>query len=798
MCLILLITCISSISAEDNSSIDNNSINAYSSDDNTVSANKNIETDVLKDSNPKTFTDLENLINSNTNGTIDLDSDYSFSDGDDAKGIQMINKSITINGNKHIIDGKNNSIIFNISSSEIRFNNINFINGLTTNESRDTGLIEFSKSNISCVNTSFSNSNAKVFSSSNSNLTIKDSEFNNIYPTSEYEYSINGLLGTTSNSNINIDNSKFSNIYGGGYSGSFLSFEDHNFNISNSNFTNCSSSGKGGVFYFALSNANISNCRFINGASGSSGGVIYSNKANINIGDSEFINNTIDTSKKYVIGKGGALSFRKSNVNIINSKFDNNSANIGGSIYYERNNNEVLNIINSSFTNDKAIYGAAIDSTSNYLTNIINSSFTNENSRFGGAISYYKGNLSIENSEFNNCNATEFGGAIVTNSNVTIVNTKFNNNTGSYGNDIAIFNKASLNTINSTVNIYCFEDLLHPLSAGYKNVTMNDSSKSYCSEFVVNSPSAGEDYYVYNTALIYNKLNDQAVNDYVKILIYEFYLRSNYTDNEIQNGIWVFTDRAFWDLDNLDLSDNVRKIASKTIELYNTGFRVEDYGATYLLENGSIITYKFNALFNPGTQNLLNIRIFYNENPLPNMSIEKVSLNKTVTLGNQTSFNIIVTNTGNIMLNDIVVYEDEYKGLTYDNWESISGVWNFNGDNTKPSWTLKNLAVNQTAVLKVIFNTTEVGNFTNIIIVGSNETNNQTTNNTTNVTPSGNNTPGNNTHNHTNKITANENNTSNNSIKFKKEVNSTSTGNPLSMLLLALSSIGLVTIKRKK
>ena len=52
-------------------------------------------------------------------------------------------------------------------------------------------------------------------------------------------------------------------------------------------------------------------------------------------------------------------------------------------------------------------------------------------------------------------------------------------------------------------------------------------------------------------------------------------------------------------------------------------------------------------------------------------------------------------------------------------------------------WTLINkLAIDELASLKVVFNTTKEGTFTNVVVAGSNETNNKTAkNDTTVVTP---------------------------------------------------------------
>ena len=172
------------------------------------------------------------------------------------------------------------------------------------------------------------------------------------------------------------------------------------------------------------------------------------------INNSKFDNNYISSDKKYFAGKGGACHFQDSNVTIINSKFNNNSANVGGSILFQKYQYKIcnINIINSSFINDKAIYGGSLASLDDCYANIINSKFINESSIFGGAISYATGNLTINNSEFNKCSASKFGGAIVSNSNMTIANSKFKNNNALLGKDIAEFNSSSLNVKNSTFN----------------------------------------------------------------------------------------------------------------------------------------------------------------------------------------------------------------------------------------------------------------------------------------------------------------------------------------------------------
>ena len=68
--------------------------------------------------NDGSFSDLQKLIDSNTNGTIDLDKDYKYTENDNLPdGITINGKTLIINGNGHTLDGSNLARIFNISDS---------------------------------------------------------------------------------------------------------------------------------------------------------------------------------------------------------------------------------------------------------------------------------------------------------------------------------------------------------------------------------------------------------------------------------------------------------------------------------------------------------------------------------------------------------------------------------------------------------------------------------------------------------------------------------------------------------
>ncbi|OWT33712.1 hypothetical protein BGI41_01050 [Methanobrevibacter sp. 87.7] len=132
-----------------NSNSSSNNIKNFNSDNNDVQAlnnlndidSNNIQTlnnadsnNVLKDSEGS-FSDLQKLIDLNDDGTINLDKDYTYSPNDNLpEGIVIDGKTLTINGNGHTLNGLKLSRIFNILNSNVRLNDLNFINAYSENE----------------------------------------------------------------------------------------------------------------------------------------------------------------------------------------------------------------------------------------------------------------------------------------------------------------------------------------------------------------------------------------------------------------------------------------------------------------------------------------------------------------------------------------------------------------------------------------------------------------------------------------------------------------------------------------
>ena len=117
----------------------------------------------------------------------------------------------------------------------------------------------------------------------------------------------------------------------------------------------------------------------------------------------------------------------------------------------------------------------------------------------------------------------------------------------------------------------------------------------------------------------------------------------------------------------------------------------------------------------------------------PDFTVEKIALNETVTLNSQTIFEIVVHNTGENILNNVTVREIIPDGLVYDSFVD-EGLWTHSLIDGEHIWTLNGaLEIDEYVGFYVIFNTTRVGEFTNAVVVSTNETGNKTVNNTTRV-----------------------------------------------------------------
>ena len=155
-------------------------------------------------------------------------------------------------------------------------------------------------------------------------------------------------------------------------------------------------------------------------------------------------------------------------------------------------------------------------------------------------------------------------------------------------------------------------------------------------------------------------------------------------------------------------------------------------------------------------------------------------MNKTVYVGEQVIFEIVVHNSGKVAIDNIIVVESSFVGLEYVGYFDATGRWLNNG----LSWTLNDaLTPGEYTGFFVIFNTTGEGNFTNLITSGNltaNDTVEVLKNETSLVVPDVPNEE---------VITGDKN--------IVKEVKiSSGTGNPILLVLLVL--LNLIILRRRK
>ena len=115
------------------------------------------------------------------------------------------------------------------------------------------------------------------------------------------------------------------------------------------------------------------------------------------------------------------------------------------------------------------------------------------------------------------------------------------------------------------------------------------------------------------------------------------------------------------------------------------------------------------------------------------MTVEKITVDKVVLVGESVTFTINVTNAGDSNLTNLVVNETSFDGLKYNGVFS-GDDWIDNGDNTFTYNVV--LAPGESALLDITFDVTtdKTANITNTVVVSSNETkDNVTASNTTKV-----------------------------------------------------------------
>jgi predicted outer membrane repeat protein len=511
---------------------------------------------------------LQKLIRENTNGTLELTRNYTYTIGWDSivEGIE-IDKPLIINGNGYTIDALYKSRIFVLESDNISFYNINFANAYG-----DEGAFIFSASanNIEIENCSFKNSGL-TFRTINGISICPDDEFDmEMLFEDRYQYlaffenSVGYYGGAILiyGDELSIRNSNFTSISAG--CGGFIYFEGDKLSISNSNFIN-SLAGYAGAIY-ANATTTIDNCRFSENIAGCSGGAILIEGSEFEIYDSMF-NNTYAYGVPTVASNGGggisrgvsqlddfgggAICIHGDNVTIVNDHFENSySASIGGALYIDGAN---YLVDKSTFKNCSADE-AGMETTSNMdaLIRGLNGESsaspapTEVASRgpsrsvtkmpYGGGAIYAKGqNLTVSDSTFESCNANSIGGAIYSESeNTAISGSNFTKCYALSGGAVLL----NVYAVNSSIVNCKFED---------NNASLNGGAISwYADEGTLDNS-------------IFN--NNHVIAKYMMVpfnRFFEYYYEQHYSDIRQMNE-YLGGGAVYWPSNNASISDSTFK-----------------------------------------------------------------------------------------------------------------------------------------------------------------------------------------------------------------------------------------------
>ncbi|AMK14873.1 adhesin-like protein [Methanobrevibacter olleyae] len=300
--LFLIFLSISAVSAQENTSSEiglnenmetidaetvDESVNLGTGDNSAVASESGKEDEVnnvMNEDNLKgtgsTFTDLQNLINNTpANNTLTLDKDYSYSAGDSEI---LINKSITIDGKNHVLDGKLSTKILNITGDYVTLKNIKFINANNTND-WDGGAIYWEGTNGNIINCSFANNHA-VYGGAvdweGANGTLKDCSFANNHANycggAVYWNGANGFLSACS----------FVNNHA--LDGGAVDWASANGTLKDCSFVNNHANKYGGAVSWGSGNGVLSACSFANNTANQSGNAIYLYRNTTNVSSCSF------------------------------------------------------------------------------------------------------------------------------------------------------------------------------------------------------------------------------------------------------------------------------------------------------------------------------------------------------------------------------------------------------------------------------------------------------------------------------------------------------------------------------
>ena len=595
-----------------------------------------------------TYTDLQYKIGNTTDGVLNLDYDFKYSeaiDGNDFADGVLIDKEITINGNGHTINGVNKYRIFKVNKKAV-LNNIKFINGSAAEfggaiyASADLTVTDsvFDGNDIRSTATSGEFGGSAIFSGAGTTLTIKSSNFTNnnknyvdgeksfgavaaanilVIEDSYFAYNKGrwggavsgmGYLDTANTGKVTINNTLFE--YNTAHEGGAVFTQKSNLIIDNSTFTNNNAYNGGAVLHDSQKTEGIAtliiNSTFDSNSATSLGSAINALSAFKYI-DCNFTNNKAPTGTStvhYCTSNDGSGDANYENSLILRSKFENNLAYYYGAIYFK--GTKSLTINESQFTNNTgSTFVGAILFQGKDLT-VTKSNFTNNKmtSGYAGALYFSSiGVLTLNESKFTDNIGSWAGAVMVYVGNANIVDSEFKtNNASTYASALYVYgNKLNITRSNFTDNKLTG-------TSGFASVYLRENVNA----IVKDSIFAGSGKYeLYNSGELY--LNKNTVSN----IIYSNGKITSKVNITILNNLSVdFIDSVDINAVVVDDNGNIIQDAKFTLTVDNvaiaTSFNDNLYTATYTQSENGIYTvsmkYFDGADLNIKTATLRNIK----------------------------------------------------------------------------------------------------------------------------------------------------------------------------------------------
>ena len=330
----------------------------------------NFKFTVTHDGSGNSFNSIQDLVNNaQPKSEITLDRNYFYNEMfDDGEYGVHINKTVTINGNGHVIDGLSKATGFYVSADNVVLKNIIFNNTVSPNG----GAVYIAARNVTLNNCSFINSKAAQYGGGI--YSLFDIDVNNCRFIKD-SANVGGGLYLISAGNSNIKNSCFDSNSALKHGSAAYFTGIGTVRVSDTNFTNNAAKYIGGALFIVSYYNNFTNCIFKNNSANSGGALFSSSTSNefwncifsdnlayssggailvhndINVYECEFISNTVITDEWDTFGiLGGGAIYSFDSLNIHNSTFTNNNASYGGALHV----NKFLKTYKSRFINNTA------------------------------------------------------------------------------------------------------------------------------------------------------------------------------------------------------------------------------------------------------------------------------------------------------------------------------------------------------------------------------------------------------------------------------------------------------------